>query len=110
MEKNYEIAFDLILHAGNAKSNAMLAIQDARNFQFDRAEEKLVQAETDSMLAHKTQTELIQMEAQGETIVVDLIMVHAQDHLSGAMTAIEQAKELIHVYKILSNLMKEKKS
>ena len=107
MEDNYEAAFELILHAGNAKSNAMLAIREARNFHFEEAEKKMQSAEEETVLAHQTQTELIQKEAQGERVTVDLIMVHAQDHLNGAMLIMEQAKEIIHIYRLLSRTMKE---
>lgn len=105
MEDNYELAFNLILHAGNAKSSAMLAIKEAREFNFEAAAERLKQAEEESTLAHQTQTDMIQAEANGRKMNVDLIMVHAQDHLNGAMLVLDQARELINVYRLLSKLL-----
>lgn len=102
-----ETAFELILHAGNAKGYAMRAIKHAREFRFEEAEKLLLEAEKEKILAHQVQTEMIQKEAGGEHIQVGLIVVHAQDHLNGAMIAYEQAEEFIHLYRCLAKFMKE---
>ena len=102
-----ETAFELILHAGNAKGYAMRAVKHAREFRFEEAEKLLLEAEREKLLAHQVQTDMIQKEAEGEQIQVDLITVHAQDHLNGAGIAYEQAEELIHVYRCLARLMKK---
>ncbi len=107
MENNYEVAFGIILHAGNAKSMAMSAIRDARNYKFDEATKKIEEAEKELTEAHHIQTKLIQDEAGGQAIVVDLIMVHAQDHLNGGMMCIEQAKEFMIVYQEIQKLKRE---
>ncbi len=101
-----ETAFELILHAGNAKGYAMRAVKHAREFRFEEAEKLLQEAEKEKLLAHQVQTDMIQKEAEGERIQVDLITVHAQDHLNGAGIAYEQAEELVHVYRCLARLMK----
>ena len=107
MEENYELAFEIILHAGNSKNNAMLAMKAARNYDFNQAETFMKEAEKESILSHEIQTKLIQNEADGNKISVDLIMVHAQDHLCCAMQMMETASEIIHIYKQLSLLTKK---
>ena len=104
MENNYEVAFQLILHAGNGKSYAMESIKLARKYQFEEALLNVAEAESEMTKAHHVQTKLIQQEASGEKFQLDLIMVHAQDHLSSCMMYIDQAKEYIYIYKELQNL------
>lgn len=103
----YETAFGLILNAGNSKSKSLMAIEEARNFNFVEAESLVKEAREDLRLAHQTQTDLIQGEARGERQDLNLIMVHAQDHLTSAMIMADQADEFIHIYKLLSKVLKK---
>ena len=95
MDNNYETSFGLILNAGNAKSKSLMAIEAAREFDFEEA----------YSLAHQTQTDLIQGEARGEKSDINIILIHAQDHLTTAMIMIDQAKEFIHVYELLQKVL-----
>lgn len=91
----------LIMHGGNAKSNAMDAIQAAKNGAFELAEEKISEAEQSIVEAHHSQTGLLTEEAKGNHMEVILLTVHSQDHLMTAMTFTDLAKELIDVYRKL---------
>lgn len=91
----------LIMHGGNAKSNAMEAIQAAKNGAFELAEEKISEAEQSIVEAHHSQTGLLTEEAKGNHMEVTLLTVHSQDHLMTAMTFTDLAKELIEVYRKL---------
>lgn len=91
----------LIMHGGNAKSNAMEAIQAAKNGAFELAEEKISEAEQSIVEAHYSQTGLLTEEAKGNHMEVTLLTVHSQDHLMTAMTFTDLAKELIDVYRKL---------
>ncbi len=104
MENKYEVSFELILNAGNSKSKSLMAIECAREFNFEEAEKLVKEAADDLKSAHKSQTELIQGEARGEKQEINVILIHAQDHLTTAMIMLEQAKEFINVYKILNEL------
>lgn len=104
MGEAYEVAFTLILHAGNARSKALQATEAAREGAFFDAEEYLRDAEKELQLAHQTQTDLIQREARGKATELNILMVHAQDHLSGAMITLEQAREFLYLYKLLAKL------
>ena len=103
----YETAFGLILNAGNSKSKSMMAIEEARDYNFAEAEALIKEAREDLRLAHQTQTELIQGEARGEKQEVSLMMVHAQDHLTTAMMMADQAEEFLNIYRLLSSLLKK---
>ena len=101
----YEMSFGLILNAGNSKSKSLMAIEEAREFNFEEAEKLIEEAQADLKSAHQMQTDLIQGEARGEKSEVNIILVHAQDHLTSAMLMIDQAREFVNVYKLLSKVL-----
>ncbi|WP_077616117.1 PTS lactose/cellobiose transporter subunit IIA [Caenibacillus caldisaponilyticus] len=93
-----EIAFQLILHGGNARSSAMMAIQAAKQGNIEEARRLLTEADQSLSEAHGIQTSLIQAEARGEKTEVALLLVHAQDHLMNAITVKDLAGELVDLY------------
>ena len=84
-----------------------MAIEEARDFNFDEAVSLIKEAREDLKSAHQTQTELIQGEARGEKSELSLILVHAQDHLTTAMIMIDQAEEFLNIYRLLSKVIKK---
>lgn len=103
MEGINGIAFELILYAGNGRSSSMEAMQEARKGNIERAEELLKEATTELGKAHEFQTKLIQSEANGESNPVNILLVHAQDHLMTAMTVRDLAIEIVELYKTRQN-------
>jgi len=97
----YEAAFQIIMLAGNSRSGSMLAIGSARKGDFEEARAHLVQADEDLRAAHEAQTELITEEARGNQVPVNIILVHSQDHLTGAILIRDLADEFIHLYREL---------
>ena len=97
-------SFSLILHAGNAKSSAMEGVFAANKGNFDEAENKLKDAGKELLLAHQMQTDLLVRMSRGEEIPVDILMVHAQDHLTVATIISEMAKQLIRMEKEIQEL------
>lgn len=100
-----ESVMSLIMHSGEAKSNAFEAIQKAKK-PFEEAHEKLKAADEALVLAHKSQTVMLTQEAQGEKIELSLLMMHAQDHLMTSLTFIDLAKEVVAVYERLNQMVK----
>ncbi|WP_316245692.1 PTS lactose/cellobiose transporter subunit IIA [Robertmurraya massiliosenegalensis] len=103
-EELYNLAFQLILHAGNAKSFAMEAMQEAKKGNFDEAEAKLSEADAAFNEAHHVQTDLIQKEAGGAEFEIPLIMIHAQDHLMTTLTIKDFAREIIDLHKLIKKV------
>ncbi len=103
-EDKYEIAFQVIMNAGNSKSSSMMAIEAAREFEFEEAERLLKEADKDMREAHHVQTELIQQESGGDGVDINIILVHSQDHLSMAITARDQAEEFLNLYKMIKEM------
>lgn len=99
MEELYEIAFGLILHAGNARSQSIQAVKEAEKGDFTQAEECMKTAREELHQAHEIQTGLLQEEAGGDKKELNLLMVHAQDHLAMAMSQQEVSLQIIHLYK-----------
>ncbi|MDT2046601.1 PTS lactose/cellobiose transporter subunit IIA [Priestia aryabhattai] len=93
--------FEIISHAGNARSLAYEALEAAEELKFEDAERLIKEASDELGLAHKTQTKLIQAELNGNPADKTLLMIHAQDHL---MTAISEQKLIEHMIRIVKKV------
>ncbi|MDV5139763.1 MULTISPECIES: PTS lactose/cellobiose transporter subunit IIA [Yersiniaceae] len=96
----------LIIHAGEARSSAMQALQAARKYQWGEADELLENAGSAAREAHKIQTALIGADEGCGKISVSLILVHAQDHLMNAMLCRDLVEELIYLHREVQELSK----
>lgn len=94
MENEQEI-MQIIVHGGNARAKALMAVRNSREGNFNQANALLLEAKEAMTMAHKVQTKLIQAETRGEKTEISLLMIHAQDHLMNAMTVIELVTEMI---------------
>lgn len=92
------IAFTIILHSGNSRTLVHESFELMRNKKFEKAEQKLDEANNELTSAHQTQTSLMQRYTSGEEVNTDIIMVHAQDHLMTTMTLREVALEMLSLY------------
>lgn len=94
-----EVAMTLISFSGDARASAFQALQEAKAGNFEKADELMAQSREQFTQAHHSQTELLFAEAQGNKVEVNVLLVHAQDHLMTSMLAQELIAELIDVYK-----------
>ena len=92
-------AFEIILHSGTARTEIHEAFADMREGRFDEAEAKLDHSNEEILEAHHAQTKLLQDYASGVEIKIEIIMVHAQDHLMTALVVIDLAQEFVDLYK-----------
>mgnify|MGYP001592605597 CR=1 FL=1 len=106
-EMNEQVIFKLISFSGEARSNIYEAFESVTNGEYEKAEEKLKQANKSILEAHSVQTTLIQKEAQGIHTDITLLMVHAQDHLMSTLLLNDLIKNMIHMQKEINEL-KEK--
>lgn len=100
-QEQLEAIMGLIVNAGNAKSDAMEAIQAAKKGEFEEADKKLKAAEAALVEAHHAQTKLLTAETNGEALTITLLTIHSQDHLMTSITFNDLAKEVIDVYRRL---------
>lgn len=101
------VAFEIILNSGNARTIVHEAFAAMRNGRLEEAGELLTNANNEMLLAHRAQTNLLQEYASGESINVEIIMVHAQDHLMTTMTLREVALEMLEMYKKMERYEKK---
>ncbi|MDN6195585.1 MAG: PTS lactose/cellobiose transporter subunit IIA [Atopostipes suicloacalis] len=100
-EELLEMIMGLIMHGGDAKSSSMEAIYAAKEGDFDKAEEKISNADEALGNAHKSQTKLLTREASGDSVELSLLLVHGQDHLMNAITFKDLAVEIIDIHRKL---------
>ena len=93
------ISFGIIANSGDARSFAFQALRAAREGRLEEADELMKKADEASAKAHKSQTDLLFSEMNGEKKPIDLLMVHSQDHLMTAMLAMDLIREMIELYR-----------
>lgn len=98
--KSEIVSMTIIANSGDARSFAFEALEEAKQGNFNEADELMKKSDASATLAHKAQTELLFAEANGEKTEVNVLLVHSQDHLMTSMLAGELIKEIILLYKI----------
>jgi len=98
MDEQEQTIINLIVNAGSARSSAIEAIQYAKAGDLEKAEESINAAKESVNEAHHAQTEMIQAEIRGEKTPLNLLMVHAQDHLMCALVVIDLAQEFVAIW------------
>ena len=102
-----EIIFKIILHSGNARTKLINSLKSIKNFDFEQSKKLQKEAIEELNLAHMVQTKIINEEVNGKKQDVNLLMVHAQDHLSGAITLKDTVKEISEIFEILDERIGE---
>lgn len=92
------ISMTLIAYSGDARTNFFQALALARKGDLQGSEELLEKAKESSKKAHNAQTQLLIQEAKGIEIEINVLLVHAQDHLMTSMLAGELVEELIYLH------------
>ena len=93
------IGFEIVAYSGDARSKLLLAIEKAKTKQFNECQALIDQANECLNDAHRAQSELLQLEARGESIEIGFITVHAQDHLMTTILLKDIVKNLMDIYK-----------
>lgn len=96
--------FNIISNGGNAKGLVYEAMEAAEKGDFEQADRLMNEADEFLKVAHQTQTELLQGEANGDKHDISLLMVHAQDHLMTSIEVRNLADVVIRMNKRLHDL------
>ncbi|MDT2767614.1 PTS lactose/cellobiose transporter subunit IIA [Globicatella sulfidifaciens] len=96
--------FNIISNGGNAKGLVYEAMEAAEKGDFEQADSLMNEADEFLKVAHQTQTELLQGEANGDKHDISLLMVHAQDHLMTSIEVRNLADMVIRMNKRLHDL------
>lgn len=94
-----QIAFEIVAYSGDARTKLLNAVKEAKNKNFEKCEELVKEAKECLADAHKSQTEMIVSEAQGESIDVGFLTVHAQDHLMTTLLLKDIIDTLLDIYR-----------
>lgn len=92
------IAFQIIANSGEARTLIHVAFDAMRKSDYETANCKLKEAEDFINKAHQAQTDLLHAYANEESMKMEIIMIHAQDHMMTTMTLKEVAHEMMHLY------------
>lgn len=96
-------AMQIIMNAGDARLSVKDALSHAKAFDFTEVEKKMEEAKKFIVQAHKSQTEVIQSEANGKKYEYSMLFAHAQDTLMTIMSEIQLAEQMIDILKIISH-------
>ena len=94
------VSMQIIAGAGDAKGLIFDALEEAKKGNFEKAKEFIKRSEEASKNAHKAQMDLLVAQANGDIGAVDVLLVHAQDHLMTTLLAQELIKEIIRLYEL----------
>ncbi|MGL5042898.1 MAG: PTS lactose/cellobiose transporter subunit IIA [Culicoidibacterales bacterium] len=92
------VAFSIISNAGDASAQFLTAIQKAEEGKYSDAKTCISEGADALKQAHLTQTKLIQAEINGQKQELNLLIVHAQDHLMNAVVLKSVVTTIVNLY------------
>ncbi len=98
-EELSNVSFEIVAYSGEARSTLLNAVKAAKQQEWDRYDELVAQAKRTIEDAHKAQFALLAAEAQGEDMNLNIISVHAQDHLMTTLLLLDIIDTLADVYR-----------
>ena len=98
-------AMQIISNVGTARSSYIEAIQQAKGGNYDEAEKLIAEGDEAFAEGHDAHLKLLQKEAEGNNVVM-LLILHAEDQLMSAEGFKIIATELIDVYKRFDTIKK----
>ena len=102
-----QFVFPIIGYAGEGKSLAHEALQMAKKNDFLKADELIKKSNEVILEAHHIQASLITKEADGDSIPITMLFVHAEDHLMSAISERELIREMIDILRRISDIEKK---
>lgn len=106
LEEMQGAAFQIIAHAGEARSHYVEAIRLARADDFEAAQQLIEKGEEAFRNIHDLHLSLIQKEAAGEQLPFSLLLIHAEDQMLTTETIHLLAIEMIEMCKKMNTLSK----
>jgi PTS system cellobiose-specific IIA component len=102
-----QILFNLILHAGEARTKAKEAAEYAKERDWESAQTLMDEANEEQLKAHEVSAQLIKQEAKGEKVDFSILLAHALDLLILAWSEIDYTDQFIETSKRLTALEDE---
>lgn len=99
-------SFQIISSVGMARSSYIEAMAEARNGNFEKAQELIKEGEEMFINGHTSHAQLVQQEAAGNSVTPTLLLIHAEDQLMSAEAFKIIATEMIATYRRIDALEK----
>ena len=93
------VSFQIISAVGVAKSFYIEAMKIAEKGDFDLAKAKIKEGDQEFVKGHEAHAGLIQKEANGEKVVPNILLMHAEDQLMAAENFKAFAEQQIIIFK-----------
>lgn len=103
-EEMGEVSMQVILNAGDAREYNMSALKYIEEGNFEKAKEMMKLSKEKITIAHRSQTGMLQKEAEGINIPNSVLFNHAQDTL---MTIQSEQLLISRMMKIFENIYKK---
>lgn len=101
LEELATISMNVIMHAGTARDYVFQAVDKASAGEFDEADQLMIEANKEIVIAHKAQTKTLQKEADGVEFPFSPLFAHAQDTMMTVKSEMNIMREMIKLYKRL---------
>jgi len=101
LEELAAISMNVIMHAGTARDYVFQAVDKASEGEFDEADQLMIEANKEIVIAHKAQTKTLQKEADGVEFPFSPLFAHAQDTMMTVKSEMNIMREMIKLYKRL---------
>lgn len=95
------ICFELICHAGEARSSFIEAIQEAKKGHFSQAQGLIESGKESYRQGHAVHARLVQAEMNGSPQRLPLILIHAEDQMMSAENFKILSEEFVALYQRL---------
>lgn len=97
-EEKTNSSMQIILHAGNARTHCMKALEAVESNDFELFDSKMKEAQSEIVKAHRIQTNSITDETNGKKGEYSVLFSHAQDTLMTVYSEINIAKRLKTIF------------
>ncbi|XZH79162.1 PTS lactose/cellobiose transporter subunit IIA (plasmid) [Clostridium perfringens] len=105
-EEDILMSMEIIAGAGEARSIAVLAVEEAKKGNIEEARKMIGQAKEAMDGAHNAQTKLITQEMNGDPVAINVLLIHSQDHLMTTIAYHQSAESLIDLWEVVHKLNK----
>lgn len=104
--ENAQVAMQIIMHAGDARTHTMNALKALKVFDTEGARKSLSLAKEDIIKAHNVQTDALQKEAEGIEVEYSILFSHAQDTCMTVYSEMNLAEHFIDICESIDQRLK----
>lgn len=100
-------SMEIIMHAGDARTVCMKALDVIKAADFESARKYMVEATSEINKAHGVHTEFLQNSMENEEDEYTILFAHAQDTLMTIISEINVTNKMIEIFEVYDSRMKK---